>query len=78
MSAQSQLKKIVLRSDEFSCPSCVSKIENKLNGLDGVDSAEVKFASGRVLVDFDPARIEVRDLVSAVAEVGYKVRPSAF
>lgn len=73
-----QLKNIVLRSDEFSCPSCVSKIENKLGGMDGVGSAEVKFASGRVLVDYDPAQVAVKDLVGAVAEVGYKVRPSAF
>ncbi|MBB1016570.1 heavy metal transport/detoxification protein, partial [Dietzia schimae] len=46
MSVREQVKSIVLRSDEFSCPSCVAKIENKLNGLDGVESAEVKFASG--------------------------------
>ena len=77
MSTQVQTKKITLRSDEFSCPSCIAKIETKLNGLDGVESAEVKFASGRVLVEYDPAQVSVRDLVTAVAEVGYKVKPSA-
>lgn len=78
MSVREQFKSIVLRSGEFSCPSCVAKIENKLNGLVGVESAEVKFASGRVLVDYDPAEVSVRDLVAAVAQVGYAVRPSAF
>lgn len=78
MSVREEVKSIVLRSDEFSCPSCIAKIENKLNGLDGVESAEVKFASGRVLVDYDPAKVSVRDLVAAVAEVGYAVKPSAF
>ncbi|AHI23780.1 heavy-metal-associated domain-containing protein [Corynebacterium vitaeruminis] len=68
----------VLRSDEFSCPSCVKKIENKLNGLDGVASAEVKFSSGRIIVEHDPARVSVRDLVAAVKEVGYNAKPSAF
>lgn len=69
---------ITLRSDEFTCPSCVKKIENKLNGLEGVARAEVKFSSGRILVDFDPAQLGVRDLVAAVKEVGYNAKPSSF
>lgn len=73
----SSLKNTTLRSDEFSCPSCVEKIETKLKGLDGVESAEVKFASGRVLVSHDPAKAPVRTLVDAVAEVGFTVKPSA-
>ncbi|NLC20687.1 MAG: heavy-metal-associated domain-containing protein [Halomonadaceae bacterium] len=71
------VKNTTLRSDEFSCPSCVEKIETKLKGLDGVESAEVKFASGRVLVSHDPAKAPVRTLVDAVAEVGFTVKPSA-
>jgi len=71
------LKNTILRSDEFSCPSCVGKIEAKLRGMDGVDSVEVKFASGRVSVAHDPVKVPVPQLVAAVAEVGYKVKPSA-
>ncbi|WIM67779.1 heavy-metal-associated domain-containing protein [Corynebacterium breve] len=67
-----------LRSDEFSCPSCVSKIETKLNGLDGVDNAEVKFSSGRILVDHDAEKVSVKELVDAVAAVGYTAKPSAY
>ncbi len=71
------MKKTTLRSDEFSCPSCVSKIETKLTGLAGVDKAEVKFSSGRILVEHDPEQVSVRELVDAVAAVGYTARPSA-
>lgn len=77
MTTPTALKKTTLRSDEFSCPSCVAKIENKLNGLEGVESAEVKFSSGRILVDHDPQKVTVRDLVDAVAAVGYTATPSA-
>lgn len=77
MTTPTQLKKTTLRSDEFSCPSCVAKIENKLTGLDGVESAEVKFSSGRILVSHDPQKASVRDLVSAIADVGYTAKPSA-
>lgn len=71
------LKNTTLRSDEFTCPSCVSKIETKLNGLEGVDNAEVKFSSGRILVSHDPEQASVKDLVNAVKEVGYTAKPSA-
>lgn len=77
MTTPTALKKTTLRSDEFSCPSCVAKIENKLNGLEGVESAEVKFSSGRILVDHDPQKVTVRDLIDAVAAVGYTATPSA-
>lgn len=77
MTAPTALKKTTLRSDEFTCPSCVTKIENKLNSLDGVGAAEVKFSSGRILVDHDPQKISIRDLVKAVADVGYTAKPSA-
>ncbi|WP_018297147.1 heavy-metal-associated domain-containing protein [Corynebacterium lubricantis] len=70
------LKKTTLRSDEFTCPSCVTKIETKLNGLEGVEDAEVKFSSGRILVEHDPQQVSVRNLVDAIAEVGYKAKPS--
>ncbi|MHA2789421.1 heavy-metal-associated domain-containing protein [Corynebacterium sp. S7] len=71
------LKKTTLRSDEFTCPSCVTKIETKLNSLEGVEAAEVKFSSGRILVEHDPQQVSVRNLVDAVAEVGYTAKPSA-
>ncbi|RSZ61199.1 copper chaperone [Corynebacterium hylobatis] len=77
MTTSTKLKNTTLRSDEFTCPSCIAKIENKLNGLDGVESAEVKFSSGRILVSHDPEKVAVRDLVAAVAEVGYTAKPSA-
>lgn len=77
MNSASALKNTTLRSDEFSCPSCVTKIETKLKGMDGVESAEVRYASGRVSVTHDPAKASVRALVDAIAEVGYTVKPSA-
>lgn len=70
-------KTTVLRAAELSCPSCVAKIESKLNSLDGVHAAEVKFASGRILVEHDDSKVTVRDLVDAIAEVGYTAKPSA-
>ncbi|WP_050526750.1 heavy-metal-associated domain-containing protein [Pseudorhodobacter aquimaris] len=67
-----------LRSDELSCPSCVPKIEKALLALPGVTNAEVKFASGRIEVDHDPALTDVAALVNSIAKTGYTAKPSAF
>lgn len=67
-----------LRSDELSCPSCVPKIEKALRALPGVETAEVKFASGRIKVQHDPALSDVNALVNSIAKTGYAAKPSAF
>ncbi len=78
MTTPTALKTTTLRAEGFSCPSCVSKIESKLNGMDGVESSEVKFASGRIIAQHDPQQVSVKDLVEAVAEVGYTAKPSSY
>jgi copper chaperone len=72
-----QTSTTVLRSSEFTCPSCVRKIEKRLSRVPGVVSATVHFSTGRVEVRHDPS-VAVRDLVAAVADAGYRVVPSAF
>ncbi len=67
-----------LRSDELSCPSCVPKIEKALLALPGVTKAEVKFATGRIEVEHDPALSDVAALVNSIAKTGYTAKPSAF
>lgn len=68
----------VLRSSEFTCPSCVAKIERQLLRLPGVSSATVRFATGRIDVDHDPSVITVQDLVDAVARAGYRATPATW
>jgi len=68
----------VFRAEGFSCPSCVAKIEKQVGRLAGVHAVTVKFASGRVEVDHDPAMATNDDIVAAIAKAGYKAAPSAF
>lgn len=68
----------VLRAEGFSCPSCVAKIEKQVGRLKGVEKVKVHFASARVEIDHDAARVSVDDLITAVAKAGYKAAPSVF
>lgn len=68
----------VLRSDEFTCPSCVTKIEKKLATVPGVATSKVHFNTGRIEISHDPNEAPVETLVSAVKDAGYDARPRAF
>ena len=55
----------------MTCASCASRIEKKLNKLDGV-SATVNFATEKATVDFDPAEVAAEELAAAVESAGYQ------
>lgn len=67
----------VLRAEGFSCPSCVTKIEKRVNKMDGVQNVKVHFASSRIEVDHEDT-VTAEVLVEAVRKAGYKAAPSAF
>ena len=68
----------ILRSDELTCPSCVAKIERALQRTDGVTSATVHFATGRIEVEHDPGRADADALVEAVRAAGYRATRAPF
>ncbi len=70
--------KTLLRSQELSCPSCVAKIEKALKAVDGVETAQVHFNTGRIEVEYDPQRAKAEDLLKAVRGAGYEAKVAAF
>jgi copper chaperone CopZ len=70
--------KTILRSQQFSCPSCVSKIENALQRMAGVQDAKVHFNTGRIVVEHDPERASTQDLVEAIRVTGYEAKVAPF
>ena len=68
------VKEVRLDLEGMTCASCVSRIERKLNKLEGVE-ATVNFATEQATVQCDPA-VTVDELVSAVEAAGYHARPS--
>lgn len=55
------------------CASCANTIEKSLVALPGISSVGVNLTAEQVLIDFDPNRIKVRDIVKAVDRLGYSV-----
>ncbi len=54
----------------MTCASCAARIEKRLNKLDGV-AASVNFASEHAAVAFDPAQVDLDELIGAVEAAGY-------
>ncbi len=63
-------ERLDLPLEGMTCASCASRIERKLNRLDGV-TATVNFATETATVGYDPERVSPQDLVAAVEAVGY-------
>jgi len=64
------LDRLDLTVTGMTCASCASRVEQQLNGLDGVD-ASVNFALGTARVDYDPTSVTVDELIGAVEDIGY-------
>jgi copper chaperone CopZ len=72
------MKTTTLRSQELSCPSCISKIERELERVEGVERVDVRYSSGRIIVEHDPERAPTEALIQAVGRAGYAAKASAF
>ncbi len=57
----------------MTCASCVARNERTLRKLDGVDEADVNFATERATVTFDPTVVTSAQLIDAVEAAGYGV-----
>ncbi len=67
---ESDREKISFEVPDMSCASCVSKVEKKLNAIDGVE-ATVNFATKKAAVEFDPERSGPDEFAKAVDSAGY-------
>jgi Cu+-exporting ATPase len=62
--------RVQLSLEGMTCAACATRIERKLNKLEGVDAA-VNYATEQATVSYDPDRTAVDDLVHAVEAAGY-------
>jgi len=65
-----------LSLEGMTCAACATRIERKLNRLDGV-AAAVNFATEQATVDYDPSRAAVDDLIHTVEAAGYRASVGA-
>ena len=62
--------RVQLALEGMTCASCATRIEKKLNKLEGVD-ASVNYATEEASVAFDPGRVQLEQLIRTVEAAGY-------
>ncbi len=67
-------KKVVLQIEGMNCPSCAATIEKSLSRLNGVSNPGVNFATRKASLEYDPNRVELKQIINAVEHAGYKVK----
>ncbi len=73
MSVEVTTERLELPVEGMTCASCASRIERKLNKLDGV-TASVNYATERAAVRFDSTVTSGEDLVGVIEAAGYRAR----
>ncbi len=69
-------ERLELPIEGMTCASCATRIEKRLNKLEGVE-ATVNYAMENAAVLFDPLRVAPEDLIAAIEAAGYQARLAA-
>jgi Cu+-exporting ATPase len=64
---------MTLPIEGMHCASCVNRVEDELQGVEGVVEATVNLATEKASLTYVPGLAERRDFVAAVEEAGYEV-----
>ena len=59
----------------MTCAACATKIEKRINKMDGVSSASVNFSLETIAVEYDKKQVETIDMITAVKKMGYELIP---
>ena len=61
-----------LKTTGMHCRSCSMLVDMTLDDLEGVEESETDYVSGDTKVRFDPEKVSVDDIISAIQSAGYE------
>ncbi|WP_254523723.1 heavy-metal-associated domain-containing protein [Natrinema caseinilyticum] len=56
---------------DFDCPTCASTVERALSNVEGVESVEVHYTTGRVEINYDDVRADPDTFAQTIENQGY-------
>lgn len=65
-------KRIALET--LTCPSCVKKLEQGINKLNGVENTEVRFTTSTLRVSYNPEEISLNDIETRIGDLGFAIK----
>jgi len=61
----------------MACAACANKVERTLQGMPGVDTAQVNFAAEQVSLDYDQQRTTLEHILTTVTKIGFEAEELA-
>lgn len=61
-----------LKIEGMTCAACAKAVERASKKLDGVDEANVNFATEKLSISFEQSKVRVSDIKRAIEKAGYK------
>lgn len=68
------MKKVMMKLDGMTCPSCLTKIKKAVESIPGTDDIKVLFNAGKLKFVMDPAQTNSNEIKNAIEEMGYEVK----
>lgn len=65
-------KKEAYRVEGMTCSGCERTVQKVISNLEGVTSSKADLKSSTVSVEYDPSKVTIDKIKSAVDAVGYK------
>lgn len=67
------MQTVTLNIDGMTCGGCVKSVTRLLEGVEGVEKAEVSLENKNAVITFDESKIDADALIDAVEDGGYDV-----
>ena len=69
----SMMEHVTVTAPDISCGHCVAAVKDAVGTLQGVARVEADADTKRIEIDFDPGRVSLAQIESALDEAGYPV-----
>ena len=67
------MQTVTLNIDGMTCGGCVKSVTRLLEGVEGVEKAEVSWKTKNAVITFDESKTDTDALIDAVEDGGYDV-----
>lgn len=68
------MTKLTLQLEKMTCPSCMKKITNHVDALDGVEKMKILFSASKGRVLFDEAILSENKIIEEIETIGYTAK----
>ena len=68
------MKKVMMKLDGMTCPSCLTKIEKDVAETPGTDNIKSIFNDGKLKYVMDATKTTSDEIKSAIEKMGYEVK----